>query len=83
MNLRFHTENLDKHNVLLEELEECFADERRILRAASGAYWLVAKTQAGRLLEIGFVKEPDGGAFIFHAMDAKPYQRKQYKTRAK
>jgi hypothetical protein len=83
MNLRFHSGNLDKHKVSPQEVEECFADGRRILRAASGAYWLVAKTEAGRLLEIGFVREPNNDAFVFHAMDAKPYQRKQYKTRAK
>ena len=83
MNLRFHSGNLDKHNVSPEEVEECFNDERRILRAGSGAYLIVAKTGAGRFLEIGFVREPDNGAFVFHAMDAKPYQRKQYKTRAK
>lgn len=80
MNLTFHNGNLNKHNV---SPQECFADERRILRAALGAYWLVAKTEAGRLLEIGFVREPDDSAFVFHAMNAKPHQRRQYKTRAK
>lgn len=83
MNLRFHIGNLDKHSVSPEEVEECFNDERRILRGASGAYWIVGKTGAGRFLEIGFVREPDDSAFVFHAMDAKPYQRKQHKTRAK
>jgi hypothetical protein len=29
------------------------------------------------------VREPQKSLFVFHAMDAKPYQRKQYKTRMK
>ena len=83
MEFRFHHANLAKHNISPEEVEECFADPGKVLRAASGAYWLVAKTQAGRFLDIGFVKEPDDRGFVFHAMDAKPFQRKQYKRRAK
>jgi uncharacterized DUF497 family protein len=83
VNLRFHYGNLEKHTVSTEEVEEAFNDPRKILRASAGAYWLVAKTFAGRYLEIGFAKEPDDNAFVFHAMDAKPYQRRQYKTRAK
>jgi uncharacterized DUF497 family protein len=83
MNFRFHHANLDKHKISTDEVEECFDDSRKIVRASAGAFWLVGKTQAGRLLEIGFVKELVDGAFVFHAMNAKPYQRKQYKTRAK
>jgi len=83
VDIRFHRENLAKHNVSPEEVEECFADERKILRAASGSYWLIAKTEAGRYLEIGFLREPNESAFVFHAMDAKPYQKKQYKRRGK
>lgn len=83
MNLRFHYGNLEKHNVSPEEVEECFDDSRKILRGSAGVHWLIAKTFAGRFLEIGFVKEPEDSAFIFHAMDAKSYQRRQYKTRAK
>lgn len=83
MNFRYHFGNLAKHNVSPEEVEECFNDEGKILRAMSGSYWLVAKTDAGRFLEIGFVREPDDDAFVFHAMDAKSYQKKQHKRRGK
>lgn len=83
MDFKFHYRNLAKHSVSPEEVEECFADTRKLVRAGSGAYWLVAKTEAGRLLEIGFAKEPDDSAYIFHAMDAKSHQRKQYRKRGK
>ncbi len=83
MKIRYHYENLAKHGVLPNEVDECFDDKRKVLRAATGAYWLIAKTQVGRLLEIGFIKEPNDSGFVFHAMDAKYYQRKQYKTRGK
>jgi uncharacterized protein len=83
VDLRFHYANLAKHNVSPEEVEECFADPGKILRAASGCYWLVAKTQSGRFVEIGFVRESEDSGFVFHAMDAKPFQRRQYKRRAK
>ncbi len=82
-NLRFHQSNLEKHNVSSEEVEECFEDSQKILRGSAGAHWLIARTFAGRCLEIGFVREPKNTAFVFHAIDAKPYQRRQYKTRAK
>ncbi len=81
--IRFHHANLAKHNVSPDEVEECFSDQRKILRASSNSYWLIAKTAAGRYLEIGFVREPGDSAFVFHAMDAKLYQKKQHKRRGK
>jgi uncharacterized DUF497 family protein len=57
MEIRHHVANLEKHGVSLVEVDECFADSHRILRAQAGAYWLIAKTEAGRLLDIGFVRE--------------------------
>ncbi len=83
INIRCHYDNLAKHGVVLDEVEECFCDSGKILWAASGAYWLIAKTQAGRLLEIGFIKESNDSTFVFHAMNARPYQHKQYKRRGK
>jgi hypothetical protein len=80
---RFHYENLVKHAVMQDEVRECFSDPRRIVRRIGGIYWLVGKTEAGRLLQIGYRTEPDKSYFVFHAMAARDYERRQYKFRGK
>ena len=83
MELCFHYENLDKHSVTPEEAEECFSDPRRLVRRIGDIYWLIAKTEAGRILQIGYRKEKNRSYFVFHAMPAREYERKQYKSRGK
>lgn len=56
MNLQFHEENLSKHGVKPEEVEECFSDVRRLVRRIGEIYWLIGRTEAGRLLQIGYRK---------------------------
>jgi uncharacterized DUF497 family protein len=81
--LRFYYRNLSKHGVSSGEVVECFENRKKIVRHAAKANWLIASTQSGRLLEIGYVIEKANCYYVFHAMDARNYQRKQYKRRAK
>lgn len=83
MELHFHYENLLKHGVTPEEVEECFSDVRRLIRRIGEIYWLIGKTEAGRLLQVGYRKENDRTYFVFHAMAACDYEHRQYKSKGK
>jgi uncharacterized DUF497 family protein len=83
MDLQFHHENLAKHGVLPEEVEECFDDRRKIAKRLADMYWLIGKTQGGRLLQVGYRKLINKTFFVFHAMPATEAERKRYKTRGK
>ncbi len=83
MELRFHQENLSKHGVTPEEVEECFSDSRRLIRRIGGIYWLIGKTEAGRLLQVGYRIEKEKSFFVFHAMLAREHEHKRYKLRGK
>jgi uncharacterized DUF497 family protein len=83
MGLRFHYENLSKHGVMPEEVEECFSDARRLIRRIGDIYWLIGKTEGGRLLQVGYRKEENKMYFVFHAMAARDYEHRQYKSRGK
>ena len=83
MKLRFHYENLSKHGVTPEEAEECFDNPRRLIRRIGDIYWLIAKTEAGRLLHFGYRKEKDKSYFVFHGMAAREYEHRQYRSRGK
>jgi uncharacterized DUF497 family protein len=74
--LRFHYQNLAKHGLTSDEVEECFLDSRRIVRRIGDVYWLVGKTQMGRLLQVGYRKEGDRTYFVFHAMAARDYEKR-------
>jgi uncharacterized DUF497 family protein len=81
--LRFHFVNLSKHGVTPEEVEQCFSDDQCLVRRIEDIYWLIGKTEAGRLLQIGYRKEPDKTYFVFHVMSARDYERRQYKSKGK
>lgn len=82
MELRFHHDNLAKHNVTTEEADEAIHDAKGWAeRTTNGAYLSIGKTLAGRFLEICYRKLPDGSAFVFHAMDARDHQKKRYNKR--
>lgn len=82
--LRFHYTNLAKHNVAPKEVEDCFLDSRRLVRrVGKGIYWLIGRTEAGRLLQIGYRREPGNVAYVFHAMNAQAAEHKQYTKRGK
>jgi len=83
MILNFHQDNLSKHGVTPEEVQECFADARRLIRRIGDIYWLIGKTEAGRLLQVGYRKEENKSYFVFHAMTARDYEHRQYKSRGK
>jgi hypothetical protein len=83
MRLRFHYENLAKHRVTPEEAEECFFDPNRLRKRIGDIYWLIAKTEAGRILHFGYIKEAGDSYFVFHGMPARQYEKRQYKTRGK
>lgn len=83
MEIDFHFENLSKHGVSTEEVEQCFTDALRLVRRIGGYYWLVGKTESGRLLQVGYRIEADKTYFVFHAMAARDYERRQYKARGK
>ena len=81
--LNFHYDNLAKHGISPEEVEACFSDVRRLCRRYGDGYWLVAKTEAGRLLQIGYRLNEDKSFFVFHAMPAVFCERRQYRSRGK
>jgi hypothetical protein len=82
MELRFHLENLVKHEVTAAEAEEALADGNGFTnKTKGGAFLVIGKTFSGRLLEIAYRKLPDKTAFVFHAMDAREHQKKRYKQR--
>jgi uncharacterized DUF497 family protein len=81
--LYFHSDNLAKHGVTPEEVEACFSDSRRLLRKSGDCYLLVAKTDGGRLLQIGYRKKGRNTYFVFHAMPAKLFERRHYQSRGK
>lgn len=83
MILQFHEENLSKHGIEPEEVEECFSDSRRLVRRIGEIYWLIGRTEAGRLLQIGYRKDADKTYFVFHAMAAREHELKRYKSRGK
>jgi hypothetical protein len=54
--LRFHQQNLSKHDVTADEVVECFADPGGWKeRANRGAYARLGKTLNGRLLEVAYL----------------------------
>ena len=80
MEIRFHDENLAKHNVSQDEAEEALNDKNGwIERTKNGAYLVVGKTLAGRFLEVAYRKLSNELIFVFHAMDAREHQKKRYK----
>lgn len=82
--LTIHHDNIAKHGVSAEEVEDCFLDRARFIkRIGQNIYWLIGCTQAGRLLQIGYRKEADKIAFVFHAMKARPHEQTLYKRRGK
>ncbi len=83
MEIQFHYENLSKHGIMPDEVEECFADDNRMIRRIGAFYWLVGKTNSGRLLQVGFRKEKDKTYFVSHAMSARDYEKRQYQTKGK
>jgi hypothetical protein len=84
MQTRYHHDNLARHGVLPEEVDECLMTERRqyLRKARRGIYQLIAQTAAGRYLEILYEKQPNE-IYIFHAMDARPFQIRLLKRRGK
>lgn len=48
-------------------------------RTKNSAYLVIGKTLAGRFLELAYRKLPDGTIFVFHAMDAREFQKRRYK----
>ncbi len=80
--MRFHHDNLAKHNVNPDEAAEAIHDPKGWTEhTKTGVYMSVGKTLAGRLLETCYGKLPDDIAFVFHAMDARQHQKKRYKKR--
>jgi uncharacterized DUF497 family protein len=52
MELVFHYENIAKHNVSVDEVEEAFADPQSwSTKSHGGAYIHLGKTEQGRILE--------------------------------
>jgi hypothetical protein len=84
MPTRYHRDNLARHWVLPEEVRECLMTERRqyLRKARRGIYQLIAQTSAGRYLEILYEKRPNE-IYVFHAMDARPFQVSLLKRRGK
>ncbi len=82
--LRFHYDNLAKHGVSEQEVEECLVKGKRkvLLKVGRRKYQVIAQTAAGRYLEIIF-KELSQERFVFHAMDARARDIKLWRRKGK
>jgi hypothetical protein len=82
--IRVHYDNLAKHGITKNEIEECFRPGIRKYKkkAGRGVYGIIAQTLAGRYLELRYADEPTH-RFVFHARDAKPREIKLLKRRGK
>jgi uncharacterized DUF497 family protein len=82
--LAFHHDNLAKHGISEEEVEECFIPGKRryIRRVGRRRYQMIAQTGAGRYLEVIYRDLPDS-RFVFHAMPARPRDISLLKRRGK
>jgi hypothetical protein len=82
--IQYHRANLAKHGVLREEVLECFLNQQRqyLRKARRGIYQLIAQTAAGRYLEILY-ENRSNEVYVFHAMDARPFQIRLLKRRGK
>jgi len=81
--IRCHADNLAKHGVREEEVEECLEGEHMRLRNPSGprgTYLAVGQTFGGRFLELAFEDRGDHW-WVFHAMPARPRLVHLYRKR--
>ena len=82
--IRVHYDNLAKHGITKNEIEECFRPGIRKYKrkAGRGVYGVISQTLAGRYLELLYREEPTHW-FVFHARDAKLREIKLLKRRGK
>ncbi len=80
----FHHENLAKHGVTEQEVQECLYLRigQYFRRVRRGVYQVIGQTAAGRYLEVVYEVHPKG-LYVFHAMGALPWQIKLLKRRGK
>ncbi|MEW5819725.1 MAG: hypothetical protein AB1782_06005 [Cyanobacteriota bacterium] len=79
MKLSYHYENLEKHGVTPEEVDEILVDPDKIFLRRGKAVLTVGKTFSGRILEIGI----NESLFVYHAMDASKFCYKFYKRKSR
>jgi len=85
--IRFHFANLAKHGVEPEEARECILGRgrkylQRVRKRAPRVYQLIAQTASGRFLEIRY-EEHRTSLYVFHVMDARPYQVRLLRQRGR
>lgn len=76
----------DKHNVNLEEVEECFSnreggfieDDREEHKTDPATQWFIAETDRLRLLKVVFVQFPDGTIQLKTAYAPNKIEREIY-----
>jgi uncharacterized DUF497 family protein len=80
----FHRNNLAKHGISEAEAKECFDSGRHryLRRIGPNRYQLIAKTRAGRYLELIYRESPTE-RFVFHAMDVHPRDIRLLKRKGK
>jgi hypothetical protein len=79
-----HGDNIAKHGITRQEVEQCFRSGNRQFKRKAGhdVYSIIAQTSAGRYLELLYSDDPDKW-FVFHARDAKPWEIKLFKRKGK
>src|SRR5207245_8806077 len=80
----FHHANLAKHGISEEEVQECLHMRNRkyFRRVRRKVYQVIGPTAAGRYLEVIYELRSEG-LYVFHAMDALPWQIRLLKRRGK
>jgi len=87
--ISFHYKNIDKHNILPDEIIECFYNKHLLFTNPKASrtdpfktYKVIGKTDSGRFIEFVFEKQKDN-YFVFHANQATDKDIKLYKKKVK
>jgi hypothetical protein len=79
MQLTYHYDNLRKHGISTDEVDECLCDPNRVHLRKGNSILIVGKTYAGRIIETGI----NENGFVYHAMDASKFCYNIYKRQNK
>lgn len=74
MNITYHYDNLRKHGITPDEVNECLNDPNRIRLRKGNTVLVIGKTFSGRLIEIGANEK----GFVYHAMDVSNFGYSHY-----
>ena len=85
VNFKFHYNNISKHNILPDEIIECFYNKHLLFTNPKAkktdvfkSYKVIGKTDSGKFIEFVFEKQKDS-FYVFHANNATAKDINLYK----